>query len=143
MMSLNVELFENLLHHAEGATLDFKRSQYLFNKASKSDKSELLKDILAFANTKREMPAYILIGVEEVKGGRSKVIGVQTHLDDADLHQFVNSKAQRSVEFSYQPFRTGCVEIGVIEIPVQEKRPIYIEKKFGKLAENNRLHKGR
>ena len=101
----------------------------------KNVKSELLKDILAFANTLRRSSAYILIGVDEVKGGRSKVVGVQTHLDDAKLQQFVNSKTQQPVEFAYFPFPTEGVEVGIIEIPVQE-RPIYLKKAFGKLEEN-------
>ena len=65
-----------------------------------AQKSELLKDILSFANSWRRTSAYVLIGVEEVKGGRSKVLGVPRHLDDANLHQFFNQKTQRAVEFN-------------------------------------------
>ena len=42
-------LFESLLHEEESSSLDFKRDQYPFVGASDDDKSELLKDILAFA----------------------------------------------------------------------------------------------
>ena len=135
-MPLDFNLLEQLLHEEEGSALDFKRDQYAFEGALPDAKSELLKDILAFANAWRRTTAYVLIGVEEVKGGRSKVIGVTAHLDDAQLHQFVNSKTQRPVEFSYQPFRTDDGEIGIIEIPVQEYRPIYLKKQFGKLQAN-------
>lgn len=134
-MSLTPDLFEQLLHQEEGTGLDFKRDQYAFKGVPKDVQSELLKDILAFANTLRRSSAYILIGVEEVKGGRSKVVGVQTHLDDADLQQFVNSKTQPPVDFTYFPFRTEGVEVGIIEIPVQ-KRPIYPKRTFGKVMEN-------
>ena len=135
VMSLTPALFEQLLHQEEGTALDFKREQYAFEKAPADVKSELLKDILAFANTQRNSSAYILIGVEEVKGGRSKVVGVETHLDDAKLQQFVNSKTQPPVDFAYFPFCTEGVEVGIIEIPVQ-KRPIYPKRTFGKLEEN-------
>lgn len=136
-MRLNDVLLESLLHEEEGPALDFKGYQYQFDKASDEQKSELLKDILAFANTKRETPAYVLIGVAEVKGGRSKVVGIQKHLDDAHLHQFVNSKTQRSVEFSYYPYPTDGqgIEIGVIEIPVQEGL-FHLKQSFGKLRAN-------
>ena len=67
-----------------------------------------------------------------MKAGRSKLLGVSNHLDDAKLQQFVNSKTQRPVEFQYQPFRIEDVEIGIIEIPVQE-RPIYLTKGFARL----------
>ena len=139
-MLLNPVLLESLLRQEEGPTLDFKRDQYPLNKGSSSDqkaiiRSELVKDILAFANAKRETTAYILIGVEEVKGGRSKVVGVHEQLDDADLHKLVNSKTQRPVEFSYSPFPIGDDEIGVIEIPVQE-RILFLTKSYGNLHEN-------
>ena len=66
---------EQLLYEDESATLDFKKEQYKFVKATDDDKSELLKDILGFTNGWRRSNAYILIGVEEVRGGRSNVLG--------------------------------------------------------------------
>ena len=134
-MPIDKNLLEQLLHEEEGTALDFKRDQYPFDGVDDKAKSELLKDILAFANAWRRTTAYILIGVNEVKGGRSKIVGVKAHLDDARLHQFINSKTQRPIEFSYQPFRTENVEIGVIEVPIQE-RPIYLKKQFGRVKAN-------
>ena len=107
----------------------------MFEGAGIGKKAELLKDLLAFANAWRLTTAYILIGVREVKGGRSDIVGVQEHLDDANLHQFVNGKTQRPVEFTYLPFRAQGVEIGVLEIPLQE-RPIFLTKRYGHLFEN-------
>ena len=132
-MALTLDKLERLLNDEEGATLDFKRTQYPFDEADDTAKSELLKDILAFANTPRQEPAYVLIGVDDVKGGRSRITGVDRHLDDAKLQQFVNSKTNRIVTFSYQPLHIEDREIGVIEIPVQE-RPIYLRTDFGKLG---------
>ena len=135
MMPLTSKLVEDLLHESEGTSLDFKSAQYPFEYATDEVKSELLKDVLAFANSWRRTTAYILIGVEEVKGGRSNVVGVRKHLDDASLHQFVNGKTQRPVEFSYQVISIEGTTIGAIEIPLQE-RPTYLKKRFGKLREN-------
>lgn len=123
---------EELLHESEGPTLDFKSEQYKFVSADDNQKGELLKDILAFANAWRRTDAFILIGVEEVKGGKSKPIGIGDDLDDANLQQFVNSKTQRKINFSYSTTLIENVKIGVIRIPVQ-KRPFYILKDFGKL----------
>lgn len=134
-MLFDSKLLESLLHQQEGASLDFKSDQYQFENAPIDKKEDLLKDILAFANSWRQTTAYILIGVVEVKGGRSKVVGVKNHLEDASLHQFVNAKTQRPVEFSYLVFRIEGVEIGVIEIPLQE-RPVYLKKRFGGMPEN-------
>ena len=132
---MDKDLMEQLLNEAESETLDFKRDQYPFNGATDEQKSELLKDILIFANSWKRTDAYILVGVEEVKGGRSKPVGVTSHLDDANLQQFVNSKTQRQVAFSYKAFPFEGVQIGVIRIPVQD-RPVYLTKDFGKLKKN-------
>ncbi len=126
------ELFVSLLYEEESARLDFKEGQYELAGASTHDKEELLKDILAFANAWRSDDAFILRGVREVKGGRSIATGVDHHLDDAQLQQFVNSKTQRPVDFSYLPFEYDGRQIGVIRVPVQE-RPVYLRRDFGRL----------
>ncbi len=131
-MSFSQQILERLLYENESEMLDFKSEQYLFGGATNDEKSELLKDILAFANTWRRANAYILIGVEEVQGGRSAVLGVTHHLDDAKLQQFVNSKTQRPVHFSYNASKLDGRDVGIIFIPLQE-RPIYLTKDFGKL----------
>src|SRR5262249_13954538 len=100
--------------------------------ATNDEKSELLKDVLAFANAWRRATAYILIGVEEVKGGRSIVHGVTQHLNDNDLQQFVNSKTNHPVQFSYEAFPFEGKQVGVITISCQ-KRPFLLNSDYGKL----------
>ena len=78
---------EQLLYEEESLTLDFKSEQYPFSEADDHEKSKLLKDILAFANSWRRTEAVILIGVKEIKGQRSEVIGIETDLEDANLQQ--------------------------------------------------------
>jgi hypothetical protein len=116
----------------EGTALDFKSCQYLFSGEDDDTKSELLKDMLAFANSWRRSDAYILIGVKEVRGGRSIVKGLDFHLSDLDLQQFVCSKTNRPLEFAYQVHQMEGKEIGVIAIPLQE-RPFYLTRRFGKI----------
>ena len=131
---MNTTLMEELLNEDEGSALDFKRDQYPFEKATDEQKSELLKDILAFANAWRRTDAYILIGGEDVKGGRSNVVGVTSHFDDASIQQFVNSKTNRPVTFSYEVFPFEGVQVGIFHLPLQD-RPIYLKKDFGKLKQ--------
>lgn len=128
-------LIDALLFEAEGAELDFKREQYPFEGEDDRTKSELLKDILAFANAWRRTDAYILIGIQEVKEGESVVVGIAEHIDDAKLQQFVNSKTNRPVEFSYTPMSFRSKQIGVIHIPVQD-RPIFLTRDYGALRRN-------
>lgn len=126
------DLFEALLLEDESTSLDLKREQYPFEGAPDAVKGELLKDILAFANAWRRTDAFILIGVQEVKGGQHVPLGVSQHLEDAALQQFVNSKTQRPISFAYETFDYDGTSIGIIRIPVQE-RPFYLKKDYGKL----------
>jgi hypothetical protein len=126
------DLIERLLKDGESSSLDYKRDQYPFAGATDEQKGELLKDILAFANGERHAEAYILIGVEEVQGGRSAVVGVSHHLEDDKLQQFVNSKTNRPVTFSYRAYPFEGKQLGIIIIP-QQDRPTYLNKDFGRL----------
>ena len=128
---------EGLLSQNEGTTLDFKKEQYLFIKTNnvkptKLQKSELLKDILAFANSWREGEAYIVIGVEEVQGSRPIVLGIkeEEHFDDASLQEFINHKTNRPVEFAYEVHSIENKTIGIIRI-LKQKRPVYAVQEYG------------
>jgi hypothetical protein len=128
-------LFEQLLFQEESDSLDFKRDQYPFDGATDEVKSELLKDILAFANSWKRTDGYILIGVEDVKGGKSSVVGIVDDLDDAKLQQFVNSKTNRPVSFAYESAVFDASRVGIIRLGQQQK-PIYLTKDYGKLRKN-------
>lgn len=135
---MDAGLFERLLHEEEGDALDFKRDQYRFSKASDEEKSELLKDILGFANALRRSAAYILIGVDEVRGGRSKVVGIpqNAQLTDHTLQQFVNNLTNRPVRFRYEAFAFEGKEVGIIQIADEQPRPVYLKRDYGKLSKN-------
>jgi hypothetical protein len=126
---MNDQLLEELLNDDEGSALDFKRDQYAFVGATDDQKAELLKDILSFANAWRRTDAYILMGVDEVRGGRSTVVGLTNHLSDSELQQFVNGKTQRPVDFSYQAYPFEGKQIGIIRIARQE-RPTVLKKNY-------------
>ena len=125
-------LIESLLYQSEGTALDFKKEQYPFQKATDEQKSELLKDILAFANSWRQNEAYIVIGLEDVVGGRHIPVGTEDHFDDSRLQQFINGKTNRKVKLAYEVHLFEGKKIGVIRIPKQE-RPIYATKNYGKV----------
>jgi hypothetical protein len=129
--------FERLLYEEESPTLDFKRDQYPFAKASEDEKSELLKDILGMANAWRRSEAFILIGVEDVRGGRSNVYGIAAadHLADHSLQQFVNNLTNRPVRFGYEAFGFEGKQVGIILVE-QQPRPFYLKRDYGKLKKN-------
>lgn len=132
---MNIDLFEQLLYEEENTTLDFKKEQYPFTKATDDEKSELLKDILGFANAWRRSEAYILIGVEDVRGGRGNVVGIPpaNHLNDHSLQQFVNNLTNQPIHFHYEAFGFHGKQVGIIRIDKQT-RPIYLKQDYGKLA---------
>lgn len=131
----NQILIDRLLYEEESATLDFKSEQYRFSNASDEEKSELLKDVISFANSWRRSDAYILVGVKDVKGGRSLIVDINEYLDDAHLQQFIKAKTNRPVDFSYQTVEFERLKIGLFKIPTQ-KRPLYLKKDYGRLKGN-------
>jgi hypothetical protein len=130
---MDAALFEVLLHQEESNTLDFKRDQYRFVKASLDDKSELLKDFLGFANTLRHANAYILIGVEDVRGSRGRVVGISEHLDDHSLQQFVAYNTNRTLHFHYEAFTLEGKNVGIIRIDIAQDRPLSLVRDMGQL----------
>jgi hypothetical protein len=135
---MDESLLESLLYQSESATLDFKAQQYPFSKGTLEQKGEILKDIIAFANAWRQSDAYILIGVQEVKGGPGLVVGISPadQLDDHSLQQFVCSKTNRPIPFSYAPFHVGDRQIGVITIHTPDQRPFYLNDSFGRVEKH-------
>ena len=127
------ELIEWLLNRQESDELDFKSEQYSFD--SDRQKSEFIKDIVAMANTPRSGPAYILLGVREEAGRPVDVPGVSDHHDEATLGGIVRSKVDRMPNFNYRQVRYQEVQLGLIEIPADQLRPIASRSNYGVLNE--------
>jgi hypothetical protein len=134
-MIIDRKLVETLLEQNESVTLDFKRDQYPFQGANDHEKSELLKDILAFSNAERKSDAFILIGVDENANKKPILVGVSQHLEESNIQEFVNKKTNRPINFSYSTINTKDKQIDVICISIQQ-RPYFILKDFGKLKAN-------
>ena len=77
-------LFERLLYEEEGNALDFKRDQYPFSKQLTMRKRNSSK-IFSVWRIPFDTPTRTSIGVEEVRGGRSNVVGITEHLADHSL----------------------------------------------------------
>lgn len=126
------EFLESLLWMSESDSLDFKQEQYLFDGGTDEQKGELLKDILAFANSWRGSDAYILTGVKENRGGRAEILGVNKHIISNNLQQFVDGKTNKPLDFKYEPFEFEGKQIGIITIPIQ-KKPFFLKQKYGRV----------
>lgn len=131
---LSDSLLEELRSAGESSTLDYKAERYKFAGATEEEKSELLKDILAMANTQRTGNAYILLGFKESAPYPAVVVGLPAEgvVDDSRVQEFVNQKLESKLVFQYeeQMFDGKC--IAVITIPKQS-RPFYTNKAYGKV----------
>jgi len=121
-----------LLGQAESETVDFKREPYKLD--NDHFKSKFIKDVIAMANTPRDSAAYIIIGVKLHPDGSRDLLGVATHLDDADLHPVLNNAlVSPKPSFIYQPITVDDKSYGVIEIPVDKNGPYYAGCDYGVL----------
>lgn len=128
-------LLSMLRYKSEGTDIDFKSAQYRFTNGSENDKSELLKDILAIANSWRDGTGYILLGFKDQRPNPAEVVGIHETIDDSRIQQFVNSKVKPKLTFSYEEHLYEGKTIGIISIPKQ-KRPFYLTSPYGKLKSN-------
>lgn len=132
---MDVNLIESLLYEEEGETLDFKRDHYRFGGGDALAKSELLKDILAFANTRRLDDAHILVGAKGKQGERKTVFGINEDIDEASIQQFVNEKTNRPITFSYKTLAVEGKKVGLYRIPPQTL-PFFVRKDYGIVRQN-------
>ncbi|KAB7766710.1 ATP-binding protein [Xanthomonas sp. LMG 12461] len=130
-------LLEELRSTGESSTLDYKAERYKFAKATDEEKSELLKDILALANTQRTGEAYILLGFKENSPHPAEVVGLSAEgaIDDSRIQEFVNQKLENKLDLKYEEQLFACKHVAVITIPKQS-RPFYLSKSYGKVEAN-------
>lgn len=125
-----------LLAEGENARLEYRSRQYAFENATDDQRSELLKDILALANTWRHTDAFVLLGVEASEKP-AKVTGIDGHLDEAAIQEFVNSLTNRPIQFEYGEFNLDGATIAAIRVPVQAwTRPLFVRQRFGRVLAN-------
>jgi hypothetical protein len=136
MQIISPEQLAKILTDGENDHVDFKEKQYALNSEKEQARAELLKDILAFANTPRREDAFILIGVEELPSRTGRVVGVEEHLKEADIQQFVSSKTNRPIRFRYGTVAYDEKPLDVIRISHDQRRPLYLRAEFGRLKAN-------
>lgn len=98
-------------NHPAGAMTNMQREQAL---------GERLKDILAFANTRRTRPAYLIVGVTDERD----IVGIDRVWDDGDLQDTFRGKANRRPVFrDYEVVVGSGIRVGVFEVPADQPRP--------------------
>ncbi|MCQ9422315.1 ATP-binding protein [Pseudomonas sp. LJDD11] len=123
-------LISHLLEIGEGTVVDYKY-EYSLRGANLREKANILKDFLAFANTRKTTPVYILVGV---KDGTREIVGIGPHGDqgDADMQQFLVNNVNRPISFSYRTVNYAHKTLGLYTIEAQN-RPFHTKKNFAGL----------
>jgi hypothetical protein len=129
---MDAATIRRLLLEGEGSHLDYKEAQYVLTNGAQHQKAEIVKDVLAMANSWRTEEAFILTGIRERVGEPAEICGLNAHLDDADLQELVNKKTNRPIAFKYAELDVDGLSVGVLCIAVQ-RRPFYLTSDFGPL----------
>lgn len=114
--------FRELTHRPESDILDYKQQGYDFSSAK--SRVDFIKDILAMANTPREQPARIILGVKWSPESGATFIGLDAQLDDVDFQGAMGTGwAQPKPRFVYKPLQFEGRQYGVIEVEVSHEGP--------------------
>lgn len=123
------EQFSDLLGRLEGETMDFKRQAYDLSKDQ--DKLSLVKDVVSMANTPREHTSYIVMGVKKHPDGRTDLIGLSSHPDEADLQSQFSDRVHPVPRFSYEIIHYEDKSFGIIVIPPEKIGPCMPIRDYG------------
>lgn len=119
----------------ESSYIDFKQVQYIKNKNKDKDMyQELIKDIMAMANSDYLGDKYIIIGIKDIKGQKKQVIGIEEAIiDDADYQQLINENIEPEIKFSYLSGRIDNKVIPYFVIYDNLDKPYMMKKKYKNL----------
>ena len=138
--SMTEDDFYQLIKQPEGNTLDYKRAWY---DLSKTHRFKFIKDVLAMANTPREDPARIVMGVDWSAESGSTVVGLDEQPDDANLQEiFPRERIQPAPAFHYHPLRFLGKQVGILEIPIGGDGPCMPLDDLEKVGNVYKLQKG-
>lgn len=134
-MEFEDEVKEMIDCHQECDYLDFKEYDY-----QPSHKSELIKDILALANSHSIRNKYIIIGIAEENNVCKEIMGVDIgHIrDEAEFQQIINTYIYENLIVNYKLMKMNDKDILIIQIPASNNanRPFMVKKQIDRLKEN-------
>ena len=137
---MNTEQLKALLDRHETANLDWKATlpRGLGGRSSDPEwdvgRGELLRDMVAIANTVSGQSGYIVYGVKDL-GATRKVVGVSAQLDDADLQQWSENHFDPPVRFEFALIHVGEAVVAVLEIFSDPGRPHVVVRTLGPIHE--------
>lgn len=133
-MEENEKIIQLIKNGYECEYLDFKAKQY-----NKENNSDLLKDIMAMANSNYLGDKYIIIGIKCRPNGEKEIMGISDDqfIDVSIYQQIVMDNIEPEIKFDYTPLKYEDKLIGVLKVHEQNSERPYMAKK-----QNQGLHIG-
>jgi predicted HTH transcriptional regulator len=100
---------------------------------SKEKNSDIIKDIVAIANSITDEPGYIFYGVDPQQDNPLLEISIPDV--DSQLQQLVKDKVEPEVKFLFYTVDHQNGKMGIIHIEPDYKKPHIISKDYGKLRD--------
>lgn len=122
----NEEIIDLIENANECEYLDFKLEEYDNHKYH-----ELIKDIMAFANSHTKQNKYIIIGMKK-KDEITTFNSINSVTDDADYQVIINEYIEPSITFKYVPFeyQNNNLAVFIIDENNCENRLFQIKKDY-------------
>jgi hypothetical protein len=127
------QLVESLLPEWETTNVEFKRQLDL---ATKADKAEFIRDILALATTKSSGERFLIVGFDDKT--HQFVRSVDSAIDQNRLEQILNTYAAPAPQIRYHRAAWDQGEIGVIKVlRVPAKVPYRVAKTLAHISKDD------
>jgi tetratricopeptide (TPR) repeat protein len=120
--------FAHLLSRPESETLDFKESVY--DLSSDDLRAKFIKDIICMANTPRDEPAYIVLGVKKYPNGEYELYGIEDVQDEADLQSQLAERVHPIPFFSLEIVEYQSRRFAALVIPARPIGPCLPQRDF-------------
>lgn len=134
-MEIEEEVKELIDCHGESDYLDFKEEDY-----HKENKVELVKDIIAFANSHSIRNKYIIIGIKEKNNVCEEIKGIDKEKvkDEAEFQQIIRTYIKDDLIVEYKIINIEGKDLLIIKIPATNNtnRPYMVKTQIKNLKEN-------
>lgn len=129
----NNDINDQIEYEEESSHLDFKVIEY-----TRSTNPELVKDVLAFANSHHRGDKRIIIGIKK-ENGKVTIIPVINGTDSAAIQQLLLENISPHPTVTYEPFIYNGESIRVLTIIDENNRPYMLTKDI--LKDSKLFHK--
>ena len=114
---------EIIKYHFEGDYFDFKQEEYKKNK-----KHELIKDVLALANSDYEGDRFIIIGIHKKDKNTITAFDITDADDSAIIQQIIYENIKPELKIEYIPYEYDEKNLQVLTIKNPINQPYAIKK---------------